>query len=274
MEIYFKVNNDEYTIKDISIRDYYQIKSDLVIKGRDSEFAIISQLSGCPIKTLKKIDLVSWQDLVLNLEIMIDLQFKPGKKVLTKFTHHEIEYGLCDLNKMTIGEFADLDVIVSGANADNRIHEILAILYRPIVGKKWFKPVIEEYDSDAFEYRKELFLDLPMEIAQSAAGFFLLFGKASLSRIKISSRGATKKELPMIRQAQEILTMLQGIGMGLSPDSLETILSKSKTLQDLVLEKHSTSSHTGSTSIKKSWRQRMEEWYKNIKEKHDNRSLL
>jgi len=241
MKIKFEIEDIKYVIEDIKIKDYYQIKTDLLIQGREAEFNIISKLSGCPVSILRQISIIDWNELVLNLEIMLSTSFKQGKEVVKKFVHNGIEYGICDLNKLTIGEFSDLDVIVTSENADSKLHEMLAILYRPIVDKKWGKNIIEPYDVDGFKYRSQIFLEVPIDIAQSVSGFFLRTAQASLKTMQISSDKTSDKTTKRImKSAQEMLMLLQDSGILHSSNLLEKIHLKSEELQNLASEKHLT----------------------------------
>jgi hypothetical protein len=161
---------------------------------------------------------------------------------------------------MTIGEFADLDVIVSDPSADSKLHEILAVLYRPIVARKWRKNIVEKYDYDGFKHRTELFLDLPISMSKAISGFFLTFAVASLKTTEIYLKSTKKVQREMVKEAR---VMLRGGGTSLSSDWLTKILSKYQGLQNLELEKHLTSLPTEKNKLKNpSWS--ISKWLKNI----------
>lgn len=240
MNFEFRIGKNSYKVESIKISDYYKIRTDLILGGKDAELLIISSLTGCPVSDLKKIPLNKWEDITLALEIMIRGAFKQNEKVVPHFRFKEIDYALIDFNKMTIGEFSDLDVIVTSENADYKLHEILAILYRPVIGKTWKGYKIEEYDIDGFEERCKLFLELPVNLAQSVSNFFLRTVRAYTKTIKISSK-LMKKQNPIVMKSQEILTMLQENGTLQSLDSQMKIHSKLTELHNLAFEKLSTS---------------------------------
>lgn len=238
MIIKFEIDKKHYEIQEISIRNYYQIKTDLLLNQIDAKYKIISVLSGCPIEILKDLTLQSWNEIWVALEVMIDNSLKREIRMINQFRLEDVDYGLVTFDDMTIGEFADLDTIISADNADNRVHEILAILYRPIVSRKWKKNIIEKYDLDGFKYRSELFMDLPVSYAKSAASFFLSIGQASLKATGIFS---IQNPNPEEKKMQEITHLLLGLGTRPSLSSLEEIRLKSEELQSLVSERHSTS---------------------------------
>jgi len=240
MNFEFRIGKNSYKVESIKISDYYKIRTDLILGGKNAELLIVSSLTGCPISDLKKIPFNKWEDISLALEIMIKGAFKQNEKVVPHFRFKEVDYALIDFNKMTIGEFSDLDVIVTSENADYRLHEILAILYRPVIGKTWKGYKIAEYDIDGFEERSKLFLELPVNLAQSVSNFFLCIARVSTKAIKISSK-LTKKQNPIVTKSQEILTMLQESGTLQSLDSQMKIHSKLTDLHSLAFEKLSTS---------------------------------
>ena len=270
MKILFELDDQKWQIDQIKIRDYYQIKTHLLLDDTNSRYHIISVLSGCPVETLRDFTLEAWNELWTNLELMIQVEMYNQQDVVHQFTHDGVEYGLLDFDKMTIGEFADLDVIISDPNADSRIHEILAVLYRPITGRKWKKNIVEKYDYDGFKHRAELFMDLSIGRARAVSGFFLAIARASLKTTPIYLKSPKKTQMMMEKEAQ---TMLQKGGTALSSDWPTIILSKFQELQNWESEKHLTSLPTAETPLRK-LKKRINKWLKNIISKDDNASLL
>lgn len=270
MRINFEIDGRTFWIEDIKIRDYYEIKTDLMWNTQDHRYAIVSKLSGCPIDTLRELTMASWNEIWIALEVMLDQGLSKEVKVIHQFTFEGVEYGLVDFDNMTIGEFSDLDLIVSGDNVDNKVHEILAILYRPIVGRKWKKNLIEKYDVEGFKWRSQVFLDLPVSYAKASASFFLSIAQASLKATGIFSKmNLTETE----KKVKELSKILLKDGMVPSSSSLEKILSISKELQNLESEKHSTSSPIATTK-QRSWKRTIKRWFNNITNRDDNTSLL
>jgi len=263
-KIEFEIRGLNYEIEDITIQDYYNFRTGLLLKGEEAEFELISKLSKCPVELLKQISLDNWRVLSFNFNTLIANTFTDDPVLVNQFTHEGVEYGLIDWDKITIGEFADLDVIANSPDADSKLHEILAILYRPIVKKKWKKNIVEDYDYDGFKERCELFLSLPMGMVKAATNFFLHTGQASLKATQIFSiqtKDPATKEI--LKKSEEILMLLQDNGTSQSPNSLETMRLKSKELQDLALKKRSIFSRTEITNFKnKKWN--LKKWLNNI----------
>lgn len=82
-----------------------------------------------------------------------------------------IEYGFIpDLSDLSVGEFADLDSLVSKGNAYDHLEEVMAILYRPVT-KRWRKFYdIEDYDPKPKD--KEVMKEMTMDVALGAVVFF------------------------------------------------------------------------------------------------------
>lgn len=107
---------------------------------------------------------------------------------------HGTEYGFIpDLSDLTVGEFADLDKLVSKGNAFDRLEEVMAILYRP-VSTKWRDFYdIEEYDPKPKD--KEVMKAMPMHVALGAVVFFWTTAEQLANALAPSSgrrRRATK----------------------------------------------------------------------------------
>jgi hypothetical protein len=260
MIINFEIEDQKYKIEDITIRNYYDVKTDLVLNELDAKYKIISILSGCPIEILKDLTLNSWNEIWTALEVMIDTSLKHDIRVVHQFKHNDVEYGLVTFDDLTIGEFADLDLIISSENADNRIHELLAILYRPIIGRKWKKNLIEKYDVEGFKHRSEEFLDLPVSYAKSVSSFFLSIGQASLKATKVFSiQNPTEQEKMIQKISKELLKP----GIKLSSSSLEIIRSTSTKLLNSLSTKDLTSSPTKNRNGL-SPKKKIKEWLNNI----------
>jgi len=264
MRIDFRIGQNKYFIEQIKIKDYYKIKTQLFLEGSSAELAIVSALSGCPVDDLKKIPVDKWEDLSIGLSALLRGSFADGQRSVIKFNHDGVDYALCDMNKMTIGEFSDLDVIVTSDDAEYRLHEVLAILFRPIISKTWNGYKIQDYDYDGFKERSQIFLDVPISIAQSVSSFFLDSVIQSIKRIKIYSKSKESMEVKkIIQNSQEMLTLLQDNGTLHSLTSQEKIHSKFLELQNSVLEKLSTSLHIAKNKPKKSsWK--INKWLTNI----------
>jgi hypothetical protein len=97
---------------------------------------------------------------------------RSSNKLQERFTHNDIEYGIeKDWSKLTWGAWMDFEIL-SSQDVDQNIHHILSILYRPIITKTTGDYIIEDYNPTEVLKRKQIFLDLPVEIWFSSANFF------------------------------------------------------------------------------------------------------
>jgi len=135
-------------------------------------------------------------------------------------------YGLTNVKKLTVGEMSDIDVLKHPPILNFNLHQIMAILYRPLVSKLPFK--IDESTSEGFEERAELFAEkMPVKVALNTAVFFL--------NILGSLNGATKDSLDQTNQnpttkkkttKERILKLLE-VGIRLFTSLQKTIFLKS-----------------------------------------------
>jgi hypothetical protein len=144
-----------------------------------------------------------------------------------------ILYGYSNLNEMTLGEFTDLERLCEKPNEN--LHEIMAILYRPI-SKHRFKDFswkvkhqfkintrkidnvfkyydLEKYDSKERVANADNLKEIPVQFALGALGFFLGTGNGYLNITTPSSTQKEEKKAQMMDRM--ILKALVNIGGGL-----------------------------------------------------------
>jgi len=248
MEIKFKIKDQSYQIEDIRIRDYYEINSNLILNNLEDRYELLSKLTGCPVEDLKSMNAERWTEIWASIEVLIEKTLLKDVKVINKISHDGVEYGLVNFDDLTIGEFADLDIIVSSENANNRLHEVLAILYRPITKKRLFSFDVEEYEMKSYKERCQIFLDLPIKHAKSVMGFFLSFALASTGVTQ------TYLDLPKKQQKQMMEEIKRTLFVpGTRPSSISQVktLLNSPELQGLGLEKLLTTLSGAMTRIEK-----------------------
>ena len=144
-----------------------------------------------------------------------------------------VMYGYSHLNKMSLGEYYDLETLCK--SPVENLHEIMSIIYRPIVShrfndiswnlkhryriaKKDVKDIFKEYKLEPYDSEKrddniEMMKELPIGFAMGALGFFLLTATRYLNDIQPSSN---KKEIMRKQILQEKnLSLFSNIGVGL-----------------------------------------------------------
>ena len=173
MKATFKIGKTTYEFKDLTLRKYYELKKILDNGGKEVEFEIVECITDCPIAELKRLSFADWLLIWSEAEHKLTSLQGDTDAIRPIIELGEVKYGLPAVEDITIGEFADLDIILSGANAETKMAEIAAVLYRPIVSHKGEKIVLEPYDSDGFKERVEKFQDMPLSAIKSANSFFL-----------------------------------------------------------------------------------------------------
>lgn len=173
MKAEFKIGRKTYVYEDLTLRRYYELKKILESEDKDKEFKIVEIMTKCPIQELKRLSFQNWLVLWAETEHQLTNLMGDTEAIRPIIELGGIKYGLPAIEDITVGEFADLDIIMSGNNPESKMAEIAAVLYRPIKSQKGDKIVLEDYDSEGFSTRVELFQDLPITAIRSANAFFL-----------------------------------------------------------------------------------------------------
>lgn len=177
MKIDFRIKGKTYKLKKVSIQDYYKMQLETAVSETPG-FYIASYLSGCPESDIRELNREQWEELWQVIQIYLADQNDATKPPAFYHTLDGIEYGLIDLDSMSIGEFADLDVLVNSKDIDSRVHELAATLYRPVT-RSGNRVSIEKYDIATLKKRCEELKQFPIQEVRRAITFFLLIGLQS-----------------------------------------------------------------------------------------------
>ena len=204
----FTINKETYSFQDVTLRTYYKLKEILAKEEtKVSEFEVVECLTNCPAKMLKQLPYSDWLLVWEEANLHIGKLDGDTNAIRPIIELRGIKYGLPAVADLTVGEFADLDIILTSGNADDKLADIAAVLYRPVLKQRGDKIILEPYDTDGFEERKELFLDLPITCVRSANAFFL---QSANSLLKSTADSLLKKEkkrgIP-----QDVLDKLQNL---------------------------------------------------------------
>ena len=274
MSLQFKIKGTEYTVKEPTIRDYYKIQHLFAKQEVNAKVEILSELSECPVQTLKLLDkyqfLTLWNELVegpLNIS-----ESTPFHKT---FMMNDNMYGFLDLDKVSLGEFVDMDILRNDPQSQQKLHVMMAILYRPAIWitDKWLS--VDKYDSDSLEKRAELFMDLPLKYVYGSLNFFLQVSKYLLETTldslisQVDREKMTELEKEMIEITSHIMLELLEIGPKSSTLQQEKMLQKLTRLQDLAQLVSLTSSRTAKTELEKK-KPLVKRWSSQIKDKITN----
>jgi len=176
---------------DLSIKKFQELQKnwERIINTRGG---LLAFYMGLELKEMKKIP----KKQIDFVEGYVSSQIEtpnPDELVLT-FLHDGVKYGLeNDWSKLAWGAWVDFEVL-SAEDPIDKLHHIMAILYRPIISEKNEKYTIAPYDEDEVLERAQLFKDLPVKYWFGAAGFFFQIVELYITDIKNSLELQTKWE--------------------------------------------------------------------------------
>jgi hypothetical protein len=178
--IKFSTQSGKWSIDFPTIEAYYQIQNWLSLAEQtEAKIRIITLLSGAPQDDIKfmsgrEFDTL-WEKVAQGPLSAINVsQFEKEIQI------EKVKYGFIDLNKLTIGELADLDTLKNHPQVSLQLHKMMAVLYRPVDkdGK------IESYNTESYDARAELFLKhLKISNVMAAIDFFFHITKISFGNI-------------------------------------------------------------------------------------------
>ena len=174
--INFSIEKTGYKIESIKLKDLYYIMDQVKYEPKTAGVNIVAELSGAPVGKIKKLKSFQFAPLYALIDEMIKYKEVPLKRVLNL---NGTEYGFIPFDELTIGELADLEIIKADSRADFLTHEVLSILYRPIIKKKGDEYEVEEYDGARCKRRSSDFLDVELEVVYGAIFFFTTFIQTS-----------------------------------------------------------------------------------------------
>ena len=259
--IEFKIKNQEYTIGDLTINDYYQIQNLLITEGIKAKLEIVSLLSSAAVKELELLSQPEFLSL-WNAVVEGPLKHTDDLKLYKHFILDSKLYGFMDFSKMSIGEFADMEVLKQDPQKASKLHIMMAILYRPAtqISGDWI--VTEEYNGDTVMERSEIFKSMPLKYVFGSLNFFLLVQRYLLSNImdyltlemKEMEKTMPKEQMEMIHAMMHLISELQEAGQTPSMDLQEMILQSSDRLLELVQSMSLITLPTEKTKTKKNYR--------------------
>ena len=247
----FKVSGKTYEFKPVTLEGYYVLQDLLKDPQPGDEYRIVSVITECPVESLKKLKMPDWIVIWDQTQLEIEWLLKPDAEIAREINFEGVKYSLPAIEDMTIGEFADLEILYSQPNIERRLEEIAAILYRPVISAEG-KPVeIEEYDSKSSAERAKIFLKLPVGTIKSINVFFSQYVKSSIKNTLESLVQMPEMMMLPIDQQQALKNLLlQESGGELSIPLLEKTLSNFQKQRHLVYEVALTGSHGKSTKLK------------------------
>jgi hypothetical protein len=199
------------TLNDITLNQYQQWLKIADKKEMDNflQQKLIEIFCNIPLKTVTAIKATD-ADAIVNDILKL---FKEESPFKDRFILSGVEYGFIpDLNNMTLGEYVDLDNLLTEWE---QMHIAMNVLFRPITYKKKNKYLIEEYEAKENANMKLM----PLDIVFGAMTFFLTLNKELQKNILNYLATQTEVEIsPQLR-----VSLLNGAGINLSiPYAMET----------------------------------------------------
>lgn len=238
----YKVEIPEY----LTIGDYQQISNMEHLTDSEKAIEIISIITHLDREVINK-----WEPSQLSgiVESVFNLMNLDSATFYPIIELNDVLYGYRPLSKMKLGEYIDLERLCKDPILN--LHEIAAIMYRPITKnklqgaeygfKQGFKIVkgktenlfkyyeVAEYDSEQRVVDADKMLEFPASFALGALSFFLVIGTKLLNDSKIS---LTPEVRMMMSKQEEIL--IQSIGDGLQQFILYQSLPSLQSLETRV----------------------------------------
>lgn len=120
-----------------------------------------------------------------------------------------VEFGFIpDLSAMSFGEYVDID---SQINDLQNLHNVMAVLYRPITESKKESYSIMEYDG--YEKSAELMKDMPLDVALGALVFFYRLAMKLSKYTSLSSLKQLSTEPHKLLDLERTLLEQNGVGI-------------------------------------------------------------
>jgi hypothetical protein len=211
--------------KPITITSFYKIQDAVALGGKDAENEIISELTNFSLTELRAMKRTEWNILWSNCQTLIEEAAGEGAPVQNQIEFKGVKYALPTIEDMTVGEFADLEIMFAEQNVNRKLEQVAGILYRPVIKTTSKGPVVVPYDANEAADRAELFKDLPIAAIRSANTFFFSYAESSL-KSTLGSLMEMEETKMLAQEDQEVLSQLlrQGFGGTSSTSSLEKIL--------------------------------------------------
>jgi len=156
-------------------------------------------------KDIKYITQTDYEEIIEDIDQALELT----PKFEQRFKIKDIEFGMIpNFDKMTTGEFADLDKYSGDVD---KLHRLIAILFRPVTEEDVFKNYkIKDYNGT--EGMAELMKLTPMHAVNGALDFFLNLSK----ELQKHTQRYTNQERRRVKQLYHILKSGDGTQVSLN----------------------------------------------------------
>jgi len=200
MNQYIDYNGKKYEVKEPTISMWVEImKLKDILDEQEMFVRMISKVTGLKESIILESDAATIRRVGSELYKFINQE---QKELYKNIEHKGIKYTLVDVNKISFGQFVDIDTFLNkdeGYRIAN-LNELAAYLY------------IEEgtkYSESDFKKRIEEFSDLKIKYLESAVFFLLNSGRALQTLSDLYSKS------PVMWQMMRLRIVLSGFGIGM-----------------------------------------------------------
>ena len=192
------------SLREISLEQYQTYNKINTEDNQNSNFLLHKTVEIFCNLNLQNVIKVEFNSVMKVVRIINDL-FNQDAKFVPTFTMDGVSYGFIpDLDKITLGEYIDLDNTLS--DWDN-MHKAMAVLYRPIKDTLKDKYIIEEYKGSD---KSERYKQMPLDIVMGSILFFYNLKNELLKTILKSLNQEVMKGMT-IQQREDLLGSGAGI---------------------------------------------------------------
>lgn len=205
MEIhYIEYEGVEYKIPEPTIELWNQINTAKEFKD-NKEFVIylLSIVTGIPVDNLLDAE---WESMYETSNYLAEYFLSTSEQFYNEFTFEGKTYRFIDLDRLTFGEFIDIDEFLSRPllQRQKELNQLMALLYREVD----INGNLTKYNGMEVEARAKTFKRLPVKYLRGAMRFFFHLDIILQKSTHSSSR------LQMWRRIKITKTLLRAFGVG------------------------------------------------------------
>lgn len=210
MKNYIEYNKIKYEIKEPTIKMWADVmKFKNILEPHELNLKMLEYVTGLTHKEIMEGDALSVAKVGEQLMKYLN---KESKELFQTFEFEGQKYQFMDINKMTFGQFVDIDTFLSKDEGykNANLNELAAYMFVEVIDGK---PIL--YGDSNFKERIDKFKELPLKYVEGAVFFLVNLGYLSLQLTQIYS------ENPFLWWTTKIIakikTILTNIGGGIKP---------------------------------------------------------
>ena len=177
---YVEHKRKKYFVKEPTIQMWSEImRLKNLLDEQELNILLLEKVTGMPKEIIKEAKAKDIAKIGGELYTLLNLE---NKQVFQQIEHKGKKYQLFNVNKMTFGQFIDIDTFLSkdeGYRISN-LSELASYMYNEVIDGK-----VVEYGDIDFKKQTEEFKDLPIKYVEGAVFFLLTLGRGLQALIQI-----------------------------------------------------------------------------------------